>query len=472
MFNPAASNRHQCRSRNPWLPYLVMVGLGLANAARAQPVAIPPTWGGDIGSRPRLTGSWDGVRDDLGKEGIVFDVDALLTPQDVASGGRSTDSDLWGNLDYTLNIDTQKAGWWPGGFLKIEADTGFGSNILSNSGAIVPVNGAALFPGNNQRTTALTNATFMQFLSTKFGVAAGKFNTVDLGATEFYGDYHTQFLNAAFLFPMTLEQIPLSAWGAGIIAMPTSKLTATVLVLNPDGTPTTNPVFNDGVEIFASGQLTVKPFDLMGHQSLSYSWNDKTRFSLEQSPLNIAGLLLNSQFPRLVSPDPELTAILQQEFPALAAPTVPPNKEGSSWAFTYGFDQYFWQPQDKPTQGLGVFFAFGASDGNPNPIKHSFLVGLGGKGVVSGRAADSFGLGFASTQFSGAFVPFLRQRLDLGLEHENAFETYYNAALTGWMDLAADIQVVNPGLKKRVIETQLTEVNTAVILGLRLRVRF
>ena len=91
---------------------------------------------------------------------------------------------------------------------------------------------------------------------------------------------------------------------------------------------------------------------------------------------------------------------------------------------------------------------------------------------MPGRAEDSYGLGFAKTQFSSAFVPLLRERLDLGLERENAFEAYYNLALAGSINLSADVQVVNPGLQKTLVERQLSNVNTAVILGLRLRMRF
>jgi len=47
---------------------LAVAILGVAHAA-AQPVAIPETWGGDLWSRPRLTGSWGGLRDELGKKG-------------------------------------------------------------------------------------------------------------------------------------------------------------------------------------------------------------------------------------------------------------------------------------------------------------------------------------------------------------------------------------------------------------------
>jgi porin len=110
--------------------WIFLVGLGLLVApdlARAQPYETPDTWGGDILTRPRLTGDWGGLRDDLAKMGIVLDVDLLATPQDVASGGRSTGANFWGNTEYTLNVDTQKLGLWPGGFLKVEGNTGFGS---------------------------------------------------------------------------------------------------------------------------------------------------------------------------------------------------------------------------------------------------------------------------------------------------------------------------------------------------------
>ena len=53
----------------------------LAAPADAQPIDVPATWGGDFWDRPRLTGSWGGLRDELGKKGVVFDADLLLTPR-------------------------------------------------------------------------------------------------------------------------------------------------------------------------------------------------------------------------------------------------------------------------------------------------------------------------------------------------------------------------------------------------------
>jgi porin len=458
---------------------VAFVGLALTAAAvpvRAQPYAVPPTWGGDLESRPRLTGDWGGRRDELGKEGVVFDVDLMSTPLDVVSGGRSTGSDTWSNVDYTLNIDTQKLGLWPGGFFMVSADTGFGSNIFSKAGALVPVNTAALFPAPNDETTVLTNATFMQFLSEEFGLVVGKFNTLIAGEQEFYGNYSTQFLNAAFVFPMTLEQVPLSAYGGGVIALPSENVVLSAIALDPNGTATSNSfsnAFDNGVMVVGSGQLTIKPFDLVGHQNVGFSWSNKERYSLEQDPSNILRLLLQTQFPRLGDPGPILEQILERFFPGLIVPAAPANRESSSWSVSYAFDQYLWQPKGDTKHGIGVFFSAGASDGNPNPIKWAFIAGVGGKGVP-GRADDSYGVGVARTQLSGAFLPLLRDRLDLGLDHEDAFEMYYNLALTGWLSVTADLQVINQALDKTLNPNGfgLVNVSNATIAGIRFRVRF
>ncbi len=121
--------------------FIVVLGLALLITpvpASAQPVPVPETWGGDFLSRARLTGNWGGFRDELGKKGVVFDADLLLTPQGVASGGRDTEAEFWGNAEYTLNVDTGKAGLWPGGFLKLIANSGFGDSVLQDSGRPTP----------------------------------------------------------------------------------------------------------------------------------------------------------------------------------------------------------------------------------------------------------------------------------------------------------------------------------------------
>src|SRR4029077_17224570 len=86
--------------------FLGVALLVASGSTTAQPYAVPPTWGGDFLSRPRMAGDWGGVRDELGTKGVVLAVDLTVTPMNVLSGGKSTGGDTWGNADYTLNVDT------------------------------------------------------------------------------------------------------------------------------------------------------------------------------------------------------------------------------------------------------------------------------------------------------------------------------------------------------------------------------
>jgi porin len=120
-----------------------------------------------------------------------------------------------------------------------------------------------------------------------------------------------------------------------------------------------------------------------------------------------------------------------------------------------------------------VFFRFGVSDGLSNAIKYAFNVGVGGKGIVPGRPDDTFGIGWSRVDFSDNLVPLLRQRLDLGLDHEDAIEIYYNAAVTGGLGVSLDLQIVEPGIKKKLGSSgRLADVNTAVVGALRVYMRF
>jgi porin len=120
-----------------------------------------------------------------------------------------------------------------------------------------------------------------------------------------------------------------------------------------------------------------------------------------------------------------------------------------------------------------MFFNFGASDGKANPIKYSFITGIGGKGIVPGRPHDAFGVGWARTEVSGNFVPFLRDTFNLGLDHGDTVEMYYNAAVTQWLSASLDMQVVSPTIKKAVSSGGgLQDIDTAVIVGTRLYIRF
>src|SRR5262249_56038745 len=131
---------------------------------------------------------------------------------------------------------------------------------------IAPVKRAALVAAPGHETTALTNGTFMQFLSTKFGLMIGKVYTLDGFQGEFAGNYRTQFLNTGLVIPAAMDLVPISAFGGGVIVIPWENVLMSALLLDSSGTPTDNDLseaFHDGFTVVAGGKVTVKPFRLV-----------------------------------------------------------------------------------------------------------------------------------------------------------------------------------------------------------------
>ena len=136
---------------------------------------MPPTWGGDLWSRPRLTGDWSGFRDEMGKKGVVVDIDLLQILQGNATGGKETGVAYGGTADYTLHVDTGKAGLWPGGFFTVYAMSGFGKSEDGDVEALGAVNTAALLP-ELDTSTALVGQFLMTFKDYPQRQKAASFN--------------------------------------------------------------------------------------------------------------------------------------------------------------------------------------------------------------------------------------------------------------------------------------------------------
>jgi porin len=82
--------------------------------------------------------------------------------------------------------------------------------------------------------------------------------------------------------------------------------------------------------------------------------------------------------------------------------------------------------------------------------------GVGAKGLIPGRDADQLGVGFFFVSASGKL-------LDGRLDHDFGVEFYYNFAVTGWLNVTADLQVIDPALRG---------IDTSVVLGLRMKAEF
>jgi hypothetical protein len=73
----------------------------------------------DFRYRTQLSGDWGGLRTDLARHGFFFDLYSTSAYQDVASGGLKTGSAFIQNTQLSINMDSGRAGLWPGGVFHI-----------------------------------------------------------------------------------------------------------------------------------------------------------------------------------------------------------------------------------------------------------------------------------------------------------------------------------------------------------------
>lgn len=214
-----------------------------------------------------LTGDWGGTRQQLMDKGIRFDVSLIQTLQGNWTGGTDYDYPYQGNMRYGIQLDTGKAGLWPGGLFVARGETRYGNSNNLNTGALLPVNTVSLFPVPEKDLTALTDLYYMQFLAPWVGVMAGKMSLRE--ANVFASNETEQFMNTAFNFNAALATtFPIDALAAGLILRPVEWLTIPTMVIDSEGTADHSgfdTVFERGTTLYQMAEFAIKPFELVGH---------------------------------------------------------------------------------------------------------------------------------------------------------------------------------------------------------------
>jgi porin len=427
--------------------------LGITNNTKAGAEEASPekTYSGDFWKRTTLTGDWAGARNDLAAKGVTFDMSLTQVGIGVIGGGKDTGWEYAGRGNITLNVDTQQLGLWPGGFFMVEAEGNYNHSINFQTGAIMPVNSNQFYPMPGKDELNIPAVFFTQYFSEYAGVFAGKVDISFGDANEFaHGKGDTQFINLAFNFtPVPLLAAPYSTLGVGVMVLPTKDPNAAsmyAMAISSDGKANSSgfdTLFKGNLTYATEGRIRTDFFGLTGHQLAGFMYSTKDFATLNQ---NMRFIIENHAI----------------------------EEKDNTWCFYYNFDQYVYEP--KKGKGIGIFGRFGVSDGNPNPVHHFYSIGIGGKGVVPGRDLDAFGLGYyyidiSSPKFTGAVktTEFLRD--------EYGVEAYYNLAITPWMKLTPDIQIIRPAQKNQFVEQdKLTastkDVDTATVIGFRLQLIF
>ncbi|MFO0861555.1 MAG: carbohydrate porin [Phycisphaerales bacterium] len=430
-----------------------------AEAAAEPPAAAEPhapaglvpliDYTGDLWTRPRLLGDFGGARTDWANKGIQFDINFTQIVQSVVEGGLDTATRYGGTLDYNVLFDLHRMGVMPGAIVKFRAESRYGDSVNDITGQILSANSDAFFPFTHTLDQdipiTITDLAYTQFLSEHIGFLIGKFDTIDADPNEFASGRGTsQFMNANFTFcPAISLMAPYSTLGAGIIVKPTHAVKLSSVVYNIKDSSTTSGFedIGNGAAWVTSAEFEYTLGELPGGQNVTFGYAFDTNF-----------------------------VDLDDRFVFTPGQGLAPTTKDSTWAVTWSGWQYLWvkDPSDAPInlangepdrQGLGLFARAGFADQDTNPIEWSASGGVGGKGIIPGRERDTFGVGYF-------YLKYQPERLieSIGVDnHSQGFEAFYNVSITPAVNLSLDVQV---------LESPLPDVDTAVILGLRLGLKF
>ena len=411
---------------------------GGAEAAMPPGILPIPGYGDDLETRGYLTGDWNGKRTAWANDhGFQWNIDTVTWTDQALDGGTTDDLEFGGNLTYNLNWDLMRAGILPGALLTLRAETRWGSSGMLNTGQAVPMNTAALTPTNytdfdEGYGLAVTQLSYLQMLSTKFGVLAGKLDLFGDGdMNEFAtGRGRTQFANWSLNYGTANLIVPASTLGVGVVILPSERLTITSLLTS-------------GTECVSSNCF--KDLDDKGGISIT---SVGYQYQLGGLPGGFTG---------------DFIYLFDKDFTEFGGglPVPPPGAgeettKDHSWIAGGTFWQYISTKEShegplnltnrqQDLAGWGIFGRVTLADDETNPWKSSFAMGFGARGVFNGRPNDMFGVGYFYNKLTNKG---LIEKLDGG----QGVEGYYNAAILPSLRFSLNLQWIK-SIRPRVDNT-------------------
>ncbi len=397
--------------------------------------------GEDFWSRQQMFGDWCGVRSKLAAHGIIADIQLTQFYQGVSSGGVEETFKYGGKLDYNVTFLGEKLGLWKGFTVIMHAETQYGKAIVGEAGSLALPNTNMLYPLPSQENTSITGLLLMQEINDRVTLAAGKINVVDLWTMVYPHTGHgiDGFMNLSSLsvgLPW-LRFVNLSVNGGGLLVMKDKQIQGGLLVFDANNSTTTTGINN----LFDKGYCT------LGLWRFFTNWCGKPG-----SHLFAAGWSSR----RYTSLDPSSWTFI----PGQGGGLIPGLKSGA-WAIAYYFDQVIWADCCDRDRNIRLFTGWSLSDGDPSFARWNGMASLEGYGLLRYRKQDRMGIAYFYTELSKDFRKLVKPVVKV--EELQGVELYYNAAITPWYHMTADLQIVdNPD----------TTEDTAVVLGLRAKIDF
>ena len=443
---PASPKRRRARARS------------LIAAAGASLAALVATMGApalaedslvSLAKQKSLTDTPGGPKDELRRLGVDVNVWVTQFFQGIPAGAIDRTARYGGKMDMFLRVDGEKLGFWKGLKFNAQYEHYFGRNLNRQDLALLPVNVAQAFIERDGYHSALS-MTLTQELSEELSVTIGKFNMLTLAAqTPLVGGGGIDtFMNRAFALPSTgigvsspesvadrLIIAPPYLLG-GVAALKTKYFDLRVMVADPRNAQQARVItrpFERGVGAGLMATVPIEIGGLKGFHTLRFAYSNARGFDLDDIGETRASIA-------------RLRGLTKKGF----------------WFASYAVQQYFVQSATDPKLGWGLFTLATLSDGNPNPVRWSMLVGLAGYNLMTGREDDRWGVGYYHYGLTQPLLSGLAARR-INRRSEGGVEAFYNFAVTRWLRLSGDVQIIDPWNPLRA---------RASYLGLRLQTIF
>ncbi len=330
----------------------------------------------------------------------------------------STDGDIdyehSGKFEVTTKVSLHDLGWWHGANFILKGEANYGESINGRGGVLMPVNLAILYPGEEGSDRYdITSWYFQKRLGKSSAVMFGKMNMLDFTIRRGSGgagiDY---FWNIGLVAPPS-GLVPAQIFGAMVVGR-TESFKYTVGVYDANGVDNKSGLedpFEDGANIMVNVDFPVTIGGRPGFQGFKLAYSSKD--------------------------EPDLSDI---SLPLGSGSGSTKNR----WYAAYVFKNFIHQNPDMKDGGWGVFGQVGFSE-NPNGLDFSWVIGVGGNSLTKARPEDRWGIGYYRFSVTDEIVDGL-DLLGVPLRDETGIEVFYNAQVTPWLNITADVQFIDPVL--------------------------
>lgn len=432
-------------------------------------------WGDDAESptlwnRDFLLGGLHGLRDNAEESGLT--VEFVYTAEYFRNldGGIKRGGDYRADASLTLELQTDKAGWWKNGTFFAHVQGQHGDGITEDQ------------VGDFQVLSNIDADDYFQvsefwykhrFLDGKLWLKLGKQESNEDFAFVEYGG---EFINSSPGFSPTIPLVtyPDQDWGVVLGVEPVEWFSINIGVYQ--GRPDGGRSIGNTIDNLRGPMVMVEPAfhyairGKEGHIRLGYWWNgdaferlapeeDESPFSAPEDMLALVSDVRDRGLAAAFLSG--LFGFGQEWVTAWAVERILGGDavDDNTYGFYLTWDQEVYvensdDPEDE--QGIGIFAQYGWSDDNLFEAEQYYGLGMQWTGAIPTRNDDIFGV--------GVFHVLLSNEAGFEKRHETVIELYYKAQLTPWLSLKPDLQyITNPGGTKN---------DDAWVVGLRMEISF